>query len=339
MISHITIIITIIMTKSNRRHFCCCWCLPSFFFLFLINYLMPVVGIMRVMFEMETVLLAHLSPSLFHLSLMDPDSHMVYACVLCIFNREIDDMLTTAIYKVPLYRRPPLGSFTTDDRARRLGQGFAHKPTAFISNIINHGDLLNTKTTTSFVTPTTAVLSTTAVSLSSSSPPLWASIFRRTQPLLAYHYVHPKSSRPIRQYRKYGDPRYINNEVALIKGLYGLITVDFGMVTQSQLESARLAILRRIPRGAFSLVMHTDFEEFPVVKKSPESRMGAGKSNIHHFAYKFTTGVPLFEIFPTGARRLNQAEAEGIFLAGRPFIPLQTAVVPRGRVDEYHVFK
>lgn len=165
------------------------------------------------------------------------------------------------------------------------------------------------------------------------------SAFCRTMPLLGYHYIHPKTSRPIRQFRKYGDPRYINNEVALIKGLFGLITTDFGMVTQAQLESARLAILRRIPHGAFSLVMHTDYEEFPVVKKSPESRMGAGKSNIHHFAYKLTTGIPLFEIHATGSRRLNQAEAEGIFLAGRPFIPLQTAVVPRGRVDEYHVFK
>lgn len=154
-----------------------------------------------------------------------------------------------------------------------------------------------------------------------------------------YHYVHPQSGRPIRQFRKYGDPRYINNEAALIKGLWGLITVDFGMVTQTQIEDARLAILRRLPRSAFTLVTHTDFEEFPVVKKSVESRMGAGKSNIHHFAFKFTTGVPLFEIIGTGTRKLNQSEAEGIFLAARPFIPLQTKVVPQGRVDEYHVFK
>ncbi|CAC9469497.1 conserved hypothetical protein [Leishmania major strain Friedlin] len=166
-----------------------------------------------------------------------------------------------------------------------------------------------------------------------------SSALRPSSLLRAYHYVHPKTGRPIRQYRKYGDPRFINNEVALIKGLFALITTDFGMVTQSQLENARLAILRRMPRGSFALTMHTDYEEFPVVQKSPESRMGAGKSNIHHFAYKFTTGVPLFEITALSSRRLNQAEAEGIFLAGRSFIPLQTAVVPRGRVDEYHVFK
>jgi ribosomal protein L16/L10AE len=164
-------------------------------------------------------------------------------------------------------------------------------------------------------------------------------MLRSSTVALGYHYVHPKTGRPIRQFRKYGDPRFINNEAALIKGLWGLITADFGMVTQSQIENARLAILRRMPRGAFNLVMHTDYEEFPVVKKSPESRMGAGKSNIHHFAYKFTTGVPLFEIVALNNRRLTQAEAEGIFLAGRPFIPLETRVVPQGRVDEYSVFK
>ncbi|CAD2219330.1 large subunit ribosomal protein L16 [Angomonas deanei] len=155
----------------------------------------------------------------------------------------------------------------------------------------------------------------------------------------AYHYVHPKTGRPIKQFRKYGDPRYINNEVALIHSHYALITTDFGMVMQSQMEEARLAILRRMPRGAFALTVHSDFEEFPIVQKSPESRMGAGKSNIHHFAYKFTTGVPLFEMVALSSRRLSQAEAEGIFLAGRPLLPLQTAVVPQGRVDEYHVFK
>jgi ribosomal protein L16/L10AE len=156
---------------------------------------------------------------------------------------------------------------------------------------------------------------------------------------LAWHYVHPKNGRPIRQFRSYGDPRFINNEAALIKGLWGLITADFGMVTQSQMENARLTILRRLPRGAFSLVTHTDYEEFPVVKKSPESRMGAGKSNIHHFAFKFTTGVPLFEITTTSNRKLTRAEAEGIFLTARSMLPLATKVVPQGRVDEYNVFK
>lgn len=67
--------------------------------------------------------------------------------------------------------------------------------------------------------------------------------------------------------------------------------------------------------------------------------MGGGKSNIHHFAYKFTTGIPLFEIVALTSGTLTLAEAEGIFLAGRPYIPLQTSVVPRGRVDEYYVFK
>eukprot|EP00388_Colpodella_angusta_P008684 GDKJ01023607.1.p1 GENE.GDKJ01023607.1~~GDKJ01023607.1.p1 ORF type:complete len:165 (+),score=4.23 GDKJ01023607.1:18-512(+) len=164
-------------------------------------------------------------------------------------------------------------------------------------------------------------------------------MLRRTEAIFGYHYVHPKSGRPIKQTRTYGDPRYINNEVALIKGQWGLITSDFGMVSQTQLENARLAILRRMPRGAFSLVMHTHYEEFPVVKKTPESRMGGGKSNIHHFAYKFTTGIPLFELQSLSSRQISEVEANGIFLLGRKHLPLSTSVVPQGRVDEYHVFK
>ena len=164
-------------------------------------------------------------------------------------------------------------------------------------------------------------------------------MLRRSIIDFGHHYIHPKSGRPLKQRRTYGDPRYINNEAALIKGQWGLITSDFGMITQTQIENARLAILRRMPRGAFSLVMHTHYEEFPVAKKSPESRMGGGKSNIHHFAYKFTTGVPLFELQSLSSRRISELEANGVFAAGRAHLPLNTLVVPQGRVDEYNVFK
>ena len=147
------------------------------------------------------------------------------------------------------------------------------------------------------------------------------------------------TGRPLRQTRRFGDPRYINNEAALINGQWGLITSDFGMITVTQLENARLAILRRLPRGSWNLVMHTDYEEFPVIRKAPESRYGGGKNNLHHFAFKFTTGVPLFEVFPAGKQRLHQVEAEAVFMAGRVFLPISTVVVPKGRVDEYTVFK
>jgi ribosomal protein L16/L10AE len=164
-------------------------------------------------------------------------------------------------------------------------------------------------------------------------------MLRRSLVVPAWHYVHPKTGRPIKQTRRYGDPRYINNEAALIEGQWGLITSDFGMISATQLENCRLAILRRMPRNAFTLVMHTDYEEFPVVRKSPEARMGGGKANIHHFGYKFTTGIPLFEIAATGTQKLHQSEAEGIFMGGRIYLPIDTIVVPQGRVDEYTVFK
>ena len=164
-------------------------------------------------------------------------------------------------------------------------------------------------------------------------------MLHRTLTRRGWHYIHPKSGKPLKQPRRHGDPRYINNEAALIKGQWGLITLDFGVITMNQMEEARLGILQRIPPGGiFNLVMHTDYEEFPMGFKPTEGRMGKGKTQIHHFAFKFTTGIPLFEI--TGhSVVLTKLEAEVIFLKGRGCLPIETVVVPQGRVDEYHVFK
>lgn len=164
-------------------------------------------------------------------------------------------------------------------------------------------------------------------------------MLRASSSHLGWHYIHPKTGKPIRQVRNFADPRYINNEAALIQGQWGLITADFGLITMNQLENARLAILRRLPRASFSLVMHNDFMEAPIIKKNGESRFGGGKSPINMFAFKFTTGVPLFEITGIGGVRLEQFQAEGIFMAGRAFLPIETVVVPQGRVDEYTIFK
>ena len=154
-----------------------------------------------------------------------------------------------------------------------------------------------------------------------------------------WHYVHPKTGKPLRQTRRFADPRYINNEAALIQGQWGLITADFGVISMTQLENARLAILRRMPRAAFTLTMHTDYMESPVIKKNPESRFGGGKSPLSHFVFKLTTGVPLFELNSIGSVVLERYQAEAILLPGRSFLPIETTVVPQGRVDEYTVYK
>jgi ribosomal protein L16/L10AE len=166
-------------------------------------------------------------------------------------------------------------------------------------------------------------------------------MLRRSSLALGWHYLHPKNARPIKQDLRHLDPAYINNEVALVKGQWGLITQDFGVITQTQLENARLAILRRVPRADFNLVSHTDYEEVPFCNRPAEARRGGGRPPIHHFAYKFTTGILLFELVTVGAtpRTLHRAEAEAIFLAGRIHLPVDTKVVPQGRVDEYSAFK
>jgi ribosomal protein L16/L10AE len=164
-------------------------------------------------------------------------------------------------------------------------------------------------------------------------------MFRGTSARMGWHYVHPKNGKPLRQTRRFADPRYINNEAALIQGQWGLITADFGVITMAQMENARLAILRRMPRADFTLTMHTDYLEAPFAKKNPEARFGGGKSALHSFIFKFTTGVPLFEIVPTKGVKIPEVHAQGIFLTARQFLPIETVVVPQGRVDEYTVFK
>ena len=165
-------------------------------------------------------------------------------------------------------------------------------------------------------------------------------MLRRSVAARGWHYVHPKTGKPMKQVMEYGDCRYINNEAALIKGQWGLITADFGVVTMAQVENARLAILRRMPRNGFTLQMHSDYEEMSMCVRPKDARGGKGMPNIHHYTFKFTTGVPLFELIPVNDRiRLMESEANSVFLPGRLHIPLDTVVVPQGRVDEYHVFK
>ena len=165
-------------------------------------------------------------------------------------------------------------------------------------------------------------------------------MLRPTGAALGWHYVHPKNGKPIKQVMEYGDSRYINNEAAMIKGQWGIITADFGVVTMAQMENARLGILRRMPRTTFTLQMHNDYEEVSVCVRPKDARGGKGMPNIHHYTFKLTTGVPLFELMPINdGQRLMESEANSILLPGRLHIPLDTVVVPQGRVDEYHVFK
>eukprot|EP00759_Apiculatamorpha_spiralis_P010764 PhF_6_TR17602/c0_g1_i1/m.26753/K02878/RP-L16, MRPL16, rplP; large subunit ribosomal protein L16 len=159
-------------------------------------------------------------------------------------------------------------------------------------------------------------------------------MFRSSPRSLGWHYIHPATGKPLKQPRRIGDCRYINNEVPLINGQWGLITKDFGPVTMMQLEEARLLILQRIPNN-YGLVMHTDYPEYPIGFKPQEGRMGKGKTAIHHYIFKFTTGIPLFELTSASKYRLSRHEAEIVFLKARAALPIETVVVPQGRVDEY----
>lgn len=77
-------------------------------------------------------------------------------------------------------------------------------------------------------------------------------------------------------------------------GEIGLKASSSGIITASQLESARRIITRKIKRkGKLWLRI---FPDFPVTSKPKESRMGKGKGSVSHWAVKIKSGVTLFEI-------------------------------------------
>ena len=80
----------------------------------------------------------------------------------------------------------------------------------------------------------------------------------------------------------------------IIFGEYALKAVECGVVTNRQIEAARIAITRRIKRGG--KVWIRVFPDYPVTKKPAETRMGKGKGNPEGWVAKVKPGEILFEI-------------------------------------------
>jgi large subunit ribosomal protein L16 len=77
-------------------------------------------------------------------------------------------------------------------------------------------------------------------------------------------------------------------------GEFGLKAAECGVVSNRQIEAARIAITRRIKRGG--KVWIRVFPDYPVTKKPAETRMGKGKGNPEGWVAKVKPGEMLFEI-------------------------------------------
>lgn len=77
-------------------------------------------------------------------------------------------------------------------------------------------------------------------------------------------------------------------------GEFALKTVEAGKITSRQIESARIAVTRKVKRGGKLWIRI--FPDFPFTKKAAETRMGKGKGNPEGFVARVKPGRILFEI-------------------------------------------
>ena len=77
-------------------------------------------------------------------------------------------------------------------------------------------------------------------------------------------------------------------------GEYGLQTLDAGLITTNQIESARVAMTRYIKRGG--KVWIKIFPDKPITKKPAETRMGKGKGAPEYWVALVKPGRVMFEL-------------------------------------------
>ena len=78
------------------------------------------------------------------------------------------------------------------------------------------------------------------------------------------------------------------------EGEYGLQTLEAGLITANQIESARVALTRYIKRGG--KVWIKIFPNKPITKKPAETRMGKGKGAVEYWVAAIKPGRVMFEI-------------------------------------------
>ncbi|MDX2343105.1 MAG: 50S ribosomal protein L16 [Acidimicrobiia bacterium] len=105
-------------------------------------------------------------------------------------------------------------------------------------------------------------------------------------------------------------------------GEYGLKAQEPGWITARQIESARVAMTRKIKRGG--KVWINIFPDKPITEKPAETRMGSGKGNPEYWVAVIKPGRVLFELAGVD----EDLAREAMRLAGNK-LPVKTKFVVR----------
>lgn len=105
-------------------------------------------------------------------------------------------------------------------------------------------------------------------------------------------------------------------------GDYGIKALESGWITSRQIESARIAMTRRMKR--VGKVWIRIFPDKPITRKPAETRMGKGKGSPEHFVAPVKPGRVLFEIGGVS----EELAQEALYLAAQK-LPVKCKMVFR----------
>ena len=105
-------------------------------------------------------------------------------------------------------------------------------------------------------------------------------------------------------------------------GELALQTLESGKITSQQIEAARIAITRKVKRGAKLWIRI--FPDKPITKKPAETRMGKGKSDVAGWVAPVRKGQLLYEISGVSEELAREA-----FRLASHKLPVKTKVVTR----------
>ena len=116
---------------------------------------------------------------------------------------------------------------------------------------------------------------------------------------------------------KKGRLKKFNYKTNLNFGTIGLKSLESGLISAKQIESARQAISRKIKKKGKLWIKI--FPNLPITKKPTEVRMGKGKGNVSHWVARVRGGSVIFEICG-----VNKKTAFKAFKTGSAKLPVKT---------------
>ena len=102
-------------------------------------------------------------------------------------------------------------------------------------------------------------------------------------------------------------------------GTIGLKSIESGIITFKQIESARQAIVRKIKRKG--KIWIKIFPDIPITAKSTGVRMGKGKGPISHWGARVKGGTVLFELCGVNLNIVKKA-----LKTGSAKLPIKTKI-------------